>query len=324
LLYHYISHSYSESPPLHGSIYAYNSQSLDFLFYANFSFHIDDNDTDLYYFESGPVAVTNSSQSTVYIPVQCGTSFQRLFLLAYDMKTNIYRQSSWILHNGVMHMLHYDPYRQRLIGLRDHSTFTLIIEEYNLTTLHVNREYTRQDGAVYAFPYAACSIFDYEENWIVQVRTRFENPSITAYYLKMDLNLVGHQDDIVTEFRLLPDIHNLCTMTYDINKKIALVTWQHGSINEDIVMMYMDPYTSEFQNQTLLFDVDREHIIESIQAIYNQLTGQVLFMLNKQMEMNDSDESWMIQVDFLTMKIIDKKSVDKVTALELWNFFLLQ
>ena len=51
------------------------------------------------------------------------------------------------------------------IGLRDHSTFTLIVEEYNLTTLSVVIEqYTQQDGEQYAFPYAWCSIFDYNEN----------------------------------------------------------------------------------------------------------------------------------------------------------------
>ena len=70
----------------------------------------------------------------------------------------------------------------------------------------------------------------------------------------MDLNLVGKQGDIVTEFRLLPNIHNLCTMTYDIASKTVLVTWQHGSIDKDLVMMYMDPYSAEFQNETLLLE----------------------------------------------------------------------
>lgn len=56
-----------------------------------------------------------------------------------------------------------------------------------------------------------------------KTRTRFENPSINAYYVKMDLNLVGKQADIVTDFGLMPDVHNLCTMTYDIDTKTVLV-----------------------------------------------------------------------------------------------------
>ena len=52
----------------------------------------------------------------------------------------------------------------------------------------------------------------------------------------MDLNLVGQQTDIVTDFRMLPDVHNLCTMTYDIDTKTVLATWQHGSIDQDMRM----------------------------------------------------------------------------------------
>ncbi|CAF3825706.1 unnamed protein product [Rotaria sp. Silwood1] len=70
--------------PHYGSIFSYNLQSSAFRFYGNFSFEIGDNTTDLYFFEAGPVAVTNYSVSTIYMPVQCGTSFQRLFLLAID------------------------------------------------------------------------------------------------------------------------------------------------------------------------------------------------------------------------------------------------
>jgi hypothetical protein len=239
------------------------------------------------------------------------------------MKTKTYKQSQWILNDGVFHFLHYDPLRQRLIGLRDYSTFTLIIEEYNLKTLNVVKEYTKQDGETYAFPYAWCSIFDYQENWIVQVRTRFENPSIQAYYIKMDLNLVGNKSDIVTEFRLLPDIHNLCTMTYDIETKTALVTWQQGSIDQDLVMMYMNPYTSEFQNKTLLLETGSGNVIESIEAVYNQKTHQVLFIIDQETETGSTVAYWMIIVDFYTMKIVDKKQIDTITGLQYWQFFLI-
>lgn len=314
---------FRDRPPLYGSIYSFNSDTLAFKFYANFSYHIDDKETDLYFFENGPVAVTNNSQSTIYFPIQCGTSFQRLLLVAFNMKKKTYQQSSWILHDGVFHCLHYDPYRERLFGIRDRSTFTLIMEEYNLSTLDVSRNYTQQDGETYAFVYAWCSIFDYEENWVVQVRTRFENPSVEAYFVKMDLNLVGKKDDIVVEFRHLPNIHNLCTMTYDIRSKTALVTWQHGSIDQNLVMMYMNPYTSEFSNETLLFKMTSGYVIESVEAVYNSLTDEVLFLIDKQSENDQPDEQWMIVVEFHTMNILNKKQVKTVSGIDMWQFFLL-
>jgi hypothetical protein len=312
-----------DKPPLYGSIYTYDSQTTAFQFYANFSYTVNDQETDLYFFENGPVAVTNNSLSTIYFPIQCGTTFQRLLLISYNMRTNTYKQSPWLLNDGVFHFLHYDPIRQRLFGLRNYATFTLILEEYNLTTLSVVKEYTRQDAEKYAFTYAWCSIFDYEENWLVQVRTRFENPSVQAYYIKMDLNLVGKKQDIVTEFLLLPNIHNLCTMTYDIQTKTALVTWQHGSIDKDLLMMYMNPYTSEFGNQTLLLETGSGYIIESVKAVYNEKTHQILFMIDKETDAGDNEESWMVIVEFYTMKIIDKKQVDSITAFEYWEFFLV-
>lgn len=55
--------------------------------------------------------------------------------------------------------LHFNVF---LLGLRDVSTFTLIIEEYNITTLFIFRKYTQQDGEEYAFPFGLCSVFDYE------------------------------------------------------------------------------------------------------------------------------------------------------------------
>ncbi|CAF3334903.1 unnamed protein product [Rotaria socialis] len=79
--------------PCYGSIFNYNLDSSAFRFYANFSFQIHDNTADLYYFEAGLVAVVNNTYSTIYMPLECGTSFQRLLLLKYDLETKIYKQS---------------------------------------------------------------------------------------------------------------------------------------------------------------------------------------------------------------------------------------
>ncbi|CAF3738149.1 unnamed protein product [Rotaria socialis] len=309
--------------PHYGSIFSYNPQSSAFQFYGNFSFEIDDNTTDLYYFEAGPVAVTNYSSATIYMPLQCGTSFQRLLLLAFDMQKKIYRQSRWILNDGVFHFLHYDPRRQRMFGLRDISTFTLIIEEYNMTTLDVVGVYTKQDGEKYAFPYAWCSAFDYDENWLVQVRTRYEGGGVNAYFIKMDLNLVGKKKDIVTEFYLLPNVGNLCTMTYDMKTKLVLATWQHGSIDQDLVMLYMNPYTSKFQNETLLLKTGSGSVVESVKAVFNEEVRQVLFMIHQENENQNEAGNWMVLVQFDTMKVIEKKKVSTIPEFDMWEFFIV-
>ncbi len=265
----------------------------------------------------------NSNSSVIYIAIESGTSFQRLFLLSFDMKTKKYKQSQWILHNGVCNYLFYDPFRQRLFGLRDVSTFTLILEEYNITTLDVIRQYTQQDGEKYCFPYARCSIFDYQENWIVEVRTRFENPSINAYFIKMDLNLVGKKEDIVTEFHLMPGVYNLCTMTYDLKTKNIFATWQHGSIDRDLIMLYMDPYTSKFTNETLLLKTPSGWFTEDIQAVYDEQTRQILFMIYHQQESTFASTYWIILVEFDTMKVNVKKQVSTRHDLETWELFIL-
>ncbi|CAF3756999.1 unnamed protein product [Rotaria sp. Silwood1] len=311
--------------PHYGSIFSYNPQTSTFVFYANFSFHIDDNTTDLYYFVPGPVAIaTNNTSSILYIPVECGTSFQRLFLLAFDMKTKNFKQSKWLLKNGGFDYLYYDPLRHRLFGSRDVNTFTLIMEEYNITTLDVIREYTRQDGEKYAFPDASCSIFDYNENWIVQVRTRFESTTVNAYFVKMDLNLVGKKKDIVVEFRLLPNVHSLCTMTYDMKTKLIFATWQYGSIDNNLVMLYMNPYTSEFSNVTLLFETPDLWVVEFIDAIFDEQTRHILFLIQHQNEETFDLKNWMILVEFDTMNVIGKKQVKTIPEFADWEYFILQ
>jgi hypothetical protein len=257
------------------------------------------------------------------MPIECGTAFQRLILLAFDMNKKTYKQSRWILHNGDFAYLFYDPQRQRLFGLRDFSTFTLIIEEYNMTTLDVVRKYTQQDGEQYAFPEGRCSVFDYEENWIVEVRTRFENPSTNAYFIKMDLNLVGKKDDIVVDFHLMPNVHNLLTMSYDRKKKVILATWQHGSSDRDLIMLYMDPYTSKFTNETLLLKTPDEWVVEDIQAIYNQQTREILFMIHHQQESTFDDKYWVMVVEFDTMEVKQKKQVTTIDGFDIYELFIL-
>lgn len=311
------------SSPLHGSIFTYNPFSTKFRFLSNFSFHIDDKDTDLYYFEPGPVASIGGNSSTIYMPVECGTSFQRLFLMSFDVEKKTYKQSKWILHDGDFAYLFYDPVRVRLLGLRTVSTFTLIVEEYDMQTLNITRKYTQQDGETYAFPYGACSVFDYEENWIVEVRTRFENPSVNAYYVKMDLNLVGKREDIVTDFHLMPDVHNLCTMTYDMKTKKIFATWQHGSIELDLIMLYMDPYTGAFTNETLLLKMEENHDIDGMQAIYDEKSRQILFVIQIENDLTLKDQCWLMIVEFDTMKIVAKKQVTNVHDFFDWELFLL-
>jgi hypothetical protein len=85
----------------------------------------------------------------------------------------------------------------------------------------------------------------------------------------------------------------------------------------------MNPYTSEFGNQTLLLETGSGYIIESVKAVYNEKTHQILFMIDKETDAGDNEESWMVIVEFYTMKIIDKKQVDSITAFEYWEFFLV-
>ncbi|CAF0872696.1 unnamed protein product [Didymodactylos carnosus] len=135
--------------PHYGNISLFDTETKFFLPIANFTFDVNDT-SDLYYFVAGPVAV-NIDDSIIYMPVECATSFQRLLLLSYNMKTGKYYQSKWILSSGVFHFLFYDPIRRRLFGLRDVSTFTFYMEEYDLKTLDVVKVYTQQDGEKYAF-----------------------------------------------------------------------------------------------------------------------------------------------------------------------------
>ncbi|CAF1075190.1 unnamed protein product [Rotaria sordida] len=138
----------------------------------------------------------------------------------------------------------------------------------------------------------------------------------------MDLNLVGKKDDIVTEFHLLPNVHNLCSMTYDIKTKLVFATWQHGSIDRDLVMLYMDPYTSRLSNETLLLKTPNEWVVESIQAIFDEQTRQILFVIEHQQESTFDEKYWLMFVEFDTMKVNMKKQITK-PDFDIWELFII-
>ncbi|CAF0784699.1 unnamed protein product [Adineta steineri] len=120
----------------------------------------------------------------------------------------------------------------------------------------------------------------------------------------MDLNLIGKKDNIVIDFRLMANINNLCTITYDIKRKITFTTWQHGSIDRDLIMLCMNRYTEIFTNGPLLLKTPSGVVVDDIQAIY--------------------DEYWMIIVEFDTMKIDTKKQIETVTDFISWQLFIFK
>ncbi|CAF1149245.1 unnamed protein product, partial [Rotaria sordida] len=119
----------------------------------------------------------------------------------------------------IFYYLHYDPRRQHLFGLRDVYTPAYIIEDYNTTTFDVIQEYTQQNVTQHGWACDGCSVFDPDENWVVEVRVVSDGREYHACYLKMDLNLVGKKKDIVTKFQKLPKLSEPYTMTYDMEDK---------------------------------------------------------------------------------------------------------
>ncbi|CAF0943968.1 unnamed protein product [Adineta steineri] len=260
----------------------------------------------------------------MYMPIQCGIGPQRLLLLAFDMNEKIYNQSQWILHSGNFAYLFYDPKREHLFGLRDDSISTLIMEEYDMKTLNVIRNYTQQTSSQYAIPRKGSSMFDYEDNWIVEVRTRLDPPLVKAYYIKMDLNLIGKKEDIVTEFHQIPNLDFLLTMTYDMKTKNILATRLSDPINNNnLIMLYMNPFTSKITNEKLLLKTPSGWVVSDVQAVYDASTRQILFMIHHKQVKTLEDKYWIIFIDFDTMEIKDKKQDTPVQELETWKLFTL-
>ena len=121
----------------------------------------------------------------------------------------------------------------------------------------------------------------------------------------------------------MPNVHSLCTTTYDMKTKNILATWQHGSSDLDLVMLYMDPYTSKFTNETLLLKRPNDWVVEDMQAIYNERTRQILFMIHHQQDTTFENKYWIMFVEFDTMKMIQKKQVTTIPDFDMWELFLL-
>lgn len=310
--------------PLYGNIYTFDPIKIKRNLFSNFTFHINDNQTGLYTFKTGPAAVAKSRSPHLYLVIECAAAVQFLFLIAFDMNRKTWQQSPWQLRIGHISYLFYDPLRQHLIGLRFDGPFSMLIEEYDIKTLDFARRYTKQETNQYAYPQSHCSVFDYEENWIVEVRTRYEYPSNEAYYLKMDLNLVGKKNDIVVQFHRIPNIHLLCTMTYDIKTKTIFATTQYGSTQNDLFMLYMNTYTGNCTRQTLLQKTLDGWSLRDIQATFQEKARQILLTLYYQQSSTLESTCWIVLVQFDTMKVIYKKQADNKTFLNTWEFFSLQ
>lgn len=309
-------------PPYYGDINTYDPQSSAFEFYGNFSFHVlPDNTTDYFCFESGPVALMNNTNRTIFTSLQCHAQISRLLLLRFDIRQKTFQQSSWALDNGVYYYLHYDSRRQRLFGLRDLQALNYVLEEYDSTTLEKKQEYTRQNTTQYGYALDKCSVFDPDENWIVEIRTVINGQHEDAYYLKMDLNLVGKKHDIVTEFQKLSQLESPYTMTYDARSKLVLLTWKRGVVFTETMMARMNPHTSQFEKETVLLKTPFGWWVPSVQALFDEPTRQVIFLI-KQTDLQQTQIIvWSITVEFDTMKIIEQKKIDTVLGLQAWTFF---
>ena len=243
------------------------------------------------------------------MPLQCSAEIQRLLLLRYDIQKKTYTQSPWTLNAGIFYYIYYDPRRERLFGLHDRNMSAYILEEYNTTTLDYVQKYTEQSMEQYGSACdGGCSVFDSVENWIVEVRVKSDGSFYHAYYVKMDLNLVGKKENIVTDFHELSKLGSPYTMTYDVKTKLVLTTWEHGTVLREIVMVYMNPYTSDFQNETSLLKIPLGWVVPSVQALFDESNRQVLFLI-KLTDLQDIQITvWSITVDFDTMKIMEKKT----------------
>ncbi|CAF3238574.1 unnamed protein product [Rotaria sp. Silwood2] len=276
---------------------------------GNFTFDVHDR-SSVYYFIGGPTAV-NSNLRYIYLSITSGNAFKRLLLVAYNYKTKTYHQSRWVYNDGNFGFLFYDPLRKRLFGLRTNTTFTYYIEEYDKETLDTVKLYTQQDVGKYAFINGRCTSFDYNQNWIVQVRTRFDNASYNSYWIKMDLNLVGKKKDIVTDFHLMPHAYYFLTMTYDIQKtKLILCTWQNGSSLLDIYMFHLDPKQNgkfPYRNQhlKLLLKTNGEQV-EMVRDVWNPVKREVLYLVQTNTGATLKIIRYMLRVQFDTRKILEK------------------
>lgn len=272
-------------------------------------------------FQPGSVAVLNDINSTIITPLQSTGIITRLLLLKYSIQEKTYTQSSWILKDGMFYYLLYDQQRQRLLTLRDNGSQVYILEEYNTTTLDLVQEYTRQTVAQYNFPTYVSPIFDADENWIVELRQPGGKGAGYIYYLKMDLNLVGKKQDIVTEYRQLKELDALYSVTYDSKTKLALVASQRGNISPKIIVFYMNLSTGVFQQEIPIFNKPFGWPVESFQVFFDEFSRQVLYLIKITDLQYIRMQIWSIIVDFDTLKVIETKQINTLNDLQNWNFF---
>jgi hypothetical protein len=146
----------------------------------------------------------------------------------------------------------------------------------------------------------------------------------------MDLNLVGKKEDIVTDFHLMPNVHNFLTMTYDIQEtKLILCTWQHGSIELDIFMFHLNPNQSgkfPYGNETLklIFKTGGENV-EVMKDVWNPMKREVLFMIQTRNDQTLKATNYMLRVQFDTLKVLENTTLtdEQLPLFELWEYFYL-
>ncbi|CAF3356767.1 unnamed protein product [Rotaria socialis] len=314
--------------PHYGNFSVFDTKLKRLSFIGNFTFDVHDR-SSVYYFIGGPTAV-NRNLNYIYLPITSGNAFKRLLLVAYNYKTKTYHQSRWVHNDGNFGFLFYNPLRKRLFGLRTNTTFTYYIEEYDIETLDTVKLYTQQDVRKYAFINGRCTAFDYNQNWIIQVRVGFDNSSYNSYWIKMDLNLVGKKEDIVTDFHLMPRAYYFLTMTYDIQKtKLIFCTWQNGSSLLDIYMFHLDPKQNgkfPYRNQRLklLLKTNGEQV-ETVRDVWNPVKREILYLIQTNTGATRKIIRYMLRVQFDTRLVLEKTILtDKqLPLLDSWEYFYL-
>lgn len=314
--------------PHYGNFSVFDTKLRRLSVIGNFTFDVHDR-SSFYYFIGGSTAV-NRDLSYVYLPITSANAFKRLLIVAYNYKTKTSHQSPWVYNDGNFGFLFYDPLRKRLFGLRTNTTFTYYIEEYDVETLDTVKLYTQQDVGKYGFVNGRCASFDYNQNWIVQVRALYDNSSYNSYWIKMDLNLVGKKEDIVTDFHLMPHAYYFTTMTYDIQKtKLILCTWQNRSSLLDIYMFHLDPkqngkFPYKNQNLKLLLKTNGEQV-ETVKNVWNPVKREVLYLIQTNTGGSLKITRYMLRVQFDTRKVLEKTILtDKqLPLLDSWEYFYL-
>ena len=263
----------------------------------------------------------NNTDDSIVMALHCHAEISRLLLLRYDLQKKTYQQSPWAANTGIYFYLHYDSRRQHLFGLREASALHYTMEEYNTTTLEVIQEYAKQNASQYGFPCEGCAIFDPDENWMIEIRMVSKGQYEHAYFLKMDLNLVGQQKNIVTEFQDLSKLVCPYTMTYDTKTKLIIATWERGLVATETVMLHLNPYTARIQNETPLLKTPFGWSVHSVQALFDESTRQVLYLIKQTDIQQLRIVAWSITVDFDTLKIVETKQVTTLLDLDAWTFF---